>query len=197
MNWVLKGSPFFNGLKVAFLIIGTTIGAGFASGREIWEFFSSYGEGSSFFIVLSMLLFSVSCYIILSISHQLQAPHYVAVLQELIGKKASIVYDLLIFLYLLSTTVVMFAGSGATLEYWSLSYWMGVSIMGIFVILVFLRDVEGIMSLNGILIPILLVTLVAVCALFLWGGYGQGGEGDSIQKYCHLPSLLLPLISYP
>lgn len=28
-----------SGLKWMFLIIGTTIGAGYASGREIWEFF--------------------------------------------------------------------------------------------------------------------------------------------------------------
>jgi uncharacterized membrane protein YkvI len=170
----MNGPIFWNGLKVSFLIIGTTIGAGFASGREIWEFFSSYGKGSSFFLLLSMILFSISCYIIMSISHQLKAPHYVQVLEELIGKPLAKVYDVLIFFYLVSTAVVMFAGSGATLQYWSISYWMGVGIMGILVFLVFLRDVEGIMSLNSVLIPILILTLLTVCFLFLWGGYGQG-----------------------
>jgi len=175
---VLNRESFLNGCKVAFLIIGTTIGAGFASGREIWEFFSSYGQGSSLFIFISMLLFSVSCYIILSISYRLQSPNYVLVLRELVGKRIGYLYDVLIFLYLLSTSVVMFAGSGATIEYWSLSYWIGVGVMGVAVLLVFLKDVEGIMSLNSVLIPIMVITLIVVCVLFLWGGYGQGVQGE-------------------
>lgn len=169
----MRGSILWNGLKVSFLIIGTTIGAGYASGREIWEFFASYGENSSYFLLLSMLLFSFSCYVIMTISYQLKAPHYVQVLEELIGKRIAKIYDVLILFYLLSTTVVMFAGSGATLEYWSISYWVGVGIMGLLVFFIFLRDVETIMSLNSILIPILVSTLIVVCLLFLWKEYGQ------------------------
>jgi uncharacterized membrane protein YkvI len=196
----MNGPIFWNGLKVSFLIIGTTIGAGFASGREIWEFFSSYGKGSSFYLLLSMILFSISCYIIMSISYELKAPHYVQVLEELIGKPLAKVYDLLIFFYLVSTSVVMFAGSGATLQYWSISYWVGVGLMGILVFVVFLRDVEGIMTLNSVLIPILVLTLLAVCFLFLWGEYGQGEAIASGHKI--LPSAIaftalniLPLIA--
>lgn len=181
-NWVMNGRSFLRGVRVSFLIIGTTIGAGFASGREIWEFFSSYGQGSSFFLLLSMILFSISCYIIMNISYQLKAPHYVWVLEELIGRPLAKVYDLLIFLYLMSTSVVMFAGSGATFEYWSISYWVGVGVISLLVFLIFLRDVEGIMSLNSILIPIMVVTLMAVCMLFLWKGYGQGESVVSDQR---------------
>lgn len=32
-----------NVLKIVFVIIGTTIGAGFASGQEIYLFFNKYG----------------------------------------------------------------------------------------------------------------------------------------------------------
>nr|WP_236838923.1 hypothetical protein [Caldalkalibacillus salinus] len=163
-------------MKVSFLIIGTTIGAGFASGREIWEFFTSYGTGSSIYVLLSMLLFSISCYIIMSISHELKAPHYVHVLEALIGKTLGRVYDVLIFFYLLSTTVVMFAGSGATLQYWSISYWVGVALISVLVWLVFLRNVEVMISLNSILIPIMIMTLMLVCGLFIWGGFGERAE---------------------
>lgn len=157
----------WNGLKVAFLIIGTTIGAGYASGREIWEFFSSYGQGSSIAIVLSVILYSICCYIIMSLSQAIQAPHYVQVLEVLMGKTLSKCYDVLIFSYLFSTTVVMFAGSGATFSYWEKSYWLGVCIMALFVMLIFLRGVHGIMSLNSILIPLLITTLLAVSTLYV------------------------------
>ena len=33
-----------NVLKIVFVIIGTTIGAGFASGQEIYLFFNKYGN---------------------------------------------------------------------------------------------------------------------------------------------------------
>jgi uncharacterized membrane protein YkvI len=167
-------SSLVSGLKVSFLIIGTTIGAGYASGREMWEFFSSYGSGSHVAILLSILLFSLCCYYIMNISHKLQAPHYVQVLEALMGPTLAKSYDILIFFYLFSTTVVMFAGSGVTLAYWDLSYWLGVGLIACLVFLIFLRDVDGIIALNSFLIPILLCVLIGVCTFFLWQWNGQG-----------------------
>lgn len=45
---------WLSGLKWMFLIIGTMIGAGYASGRELWEFF---GNESTFAILLFAVLF--------------------------------------------------------------------------------------------------------------------------------------------
>ena len=41
---------WINGLKWMFLIIGTMIGAGYASGRELWEFFGVRKWSSHFFV---------------------------------------------------------------------------------------------------------------------------------------------------
>jgi uncharacterized membrane protein YkvI len=54
-----------NGLKWMFLIVGTVIGAGYASGRELWEFF---GAESGLAIVLFAILFTISCAVILTIA---------------------------------------------------------------------------------------------------------------------------------
>lgn len=170
---VQSRSVFWNGMKVSFVIIGTTIGAGYASGREIWEFFASYGRGSHFSIVLSMLLFALSCYVIMTISHRLQSPHYGQVLEELLGKSLAKCYDVLIFFYLFSTTVVMFAGSGAILSYWNMSYWLGVWITALFVFIIFFRDVEMMTSLNSILTPFMIGVLILTCLVFLGHAFGQ------------------------
>lgn len=196
----MKISAVWGGMKIGFLIIGTTIGAGYASGREIWEFFSSYGEKSSIYVLLSMVLFSVACYIIMNISCHIKSPNYTHVLEELAGRNVARVYDLLIMLYLISITVIMFAGSGAALEYWGLAYWIGVILMGVFVFLIFIRDVEGIISINSILIPILIMTLISVCLYFLWHHNGQ--EAIMIENNNIFPSSIafaalniLPLIA--
>lgn len=178
----------WNGLKISFIIVGTTIGAGYASGREIWEFFGSYGSRSSYFILVSMLLFALSCYVIMELSYKLRANHYVYVLEELTGKFIAHVYDLLIFFYLISTTVVMLAGSGATLEYWSIPYWLGVILTAVFVLIIFLRDVEAFINLNSLLIPMLIIILLLVCTLFLWQTNGQ--PEISVAGQFILPSAL-------
>ncbi|GGK35486.1 hypothetical protein GCM10010965_30570 [Caldalkalibacillus thermarum] len=194
-------STIWKGSKIAFLIIGTTIGAGYASGRELWEFFASYGPQSQKAVLLSMILFSFSCYVIMMVSHRLQAPHYRMVLEEIVGLKLANAYDVLIFLYLLSTTVVMFAGSGAILVYWELSYWIGVVLIGILVWGVFWRDVEGVMSLNSLLIPVLIAMLALACGLFLWQNNPTGigwekGEGHVLSAGIAFTALnILPLVA--
>ena len=47
-----------NVLKVTFVIIGTMIGAGFASGKEIFLFFNSYGIKGFVGVLISTLLSS-------------------------------------------------------------------------------------------------------------------------------------------
>ena len=48
-----------NWIKIASIYVGTVIGAGFASGREIIEFFGVYGLKGIVGIIISGFLFSV------------------------------------------------------------------------------------------------------------------------------------------
>ena len=47
-----------NWIKIASIYVGTVIGAGFASGREITEFFGVYGIKGTWGIFLSCSLFA-------------------------------------------------------------------------------------------------------------------------------------------
>ncbi|KYG29653.1 hypothetical protein [Alkalihalobacillus trypoxylicola] len=152
-----------NGLLWMFLIIGTMIGAGYASGREIWEFF---GVESGLAILLFSVLFMISCYVIMNISHQFQSVHYLPVLHLLLGKRISKLYDLMIILYLFSTTVIMLAGGGATLEVIHLPFWAGVILIAFFVVILFIWDVKGITTIHALITPILIITLLGVLFAF-------------------------------
>src|SRR5690625_7294791 len=78
------------GFKWMFLIIGTTIGAGYASGQELWQFF---GHESSLAILLFVIFFTVSCYVIMYVSFLKQSSDYLPVLRDIIGAKLSGLYD--------------------------------------------------------------------------------------------------------
>ncbi|MGN7940919.1 hypothetical protein [Virgibacillus sp. 6R] len=152
-----------SGLKWMFLILGTTIGAGYASGREIWEFF---GFESGLAILIFTVIFSISIYIIMKISYEEKTNHFFPVLDRLVGKKLAHVYDLLIVLYLFSTTIVMIAGGGATLEAFLIPYWLGIILFGISVVLLFLGSINGIIKLNTIIIPLLVLGLLFALTSF-------------------------------
>ncbi|WP_138419149.1 YkvI family membrane protein [Aquibacillus sediminis] len=154
---------FKSGLKWMFLIIGTTIGAGYASGRELWQFF---GNESGLAILLFTILFTLSCYVILTISHKHKTNHYLPVLRIVVGEKLSYLYDGMIILYLFSTTVIMIAGSGATLEAFHFSNWWGIVVIAIPLVLVFVWDIKGVLSLNSFILPLLIVGLLSVLLSF-------------------------------
>ena len=151
------------GLKWMFLILGTMIGAGYASGRELWQFF---GDESGIAILLFVIMFIIACSVIMFVSFKQKSTDYVAVLESIVGKHFVRIYDYMILLYLFTTTVVMIAGSGATVQAFQLNYWWGVYLIAFTLFVLFLRDIRGVLSINQYVIPILLVGLVFVLLRF-------------------------------
>ncbi|MCF6094664.1 hypothetical protein L1765_11900 [Microaerobacter geothermalis] len=155
------------GIKIGLTIVGTTIGAGFASGRELWEFFSSYGEQSVWGILIAIFLFTVSSMTILWLSWKYQSEHYFHVLEILMGKRVAYVFDGIILFYLFTVTVVMFAGSGAAFFQWDMTHLSGVLFIAVLVYIVLLFNVEGIISLNTYIVPMLMIILLVIPLQFL------------------------------
>ncbi|RKQ32963.1 hypothetical protein [Oceanobacillus halophilus] len=151
------------GLKWMFLIIGTTIGAGYASGRELWQFF---GHESGLAILLFAVFFSICCMVIMYVSHKHESTHYLPVLRDIVGKRLSKFYDVMIFFYLFSTTVVMIAGSGATGQAFNFSKWWGIAIIVIALVLLFMKNINGLLSMNQLILPVLLGGLIFILLLF-------------------------------
>lgn len=165
-------------VKVGFTIIGTTIGAGFASGREIWEFFGSYGKNSQYSLLLAMILFMVTVSIVLWISRTHQTTNYYGILETLMGRRLARIFDVLTMLYLLSMSVVMFAGSGATFVQWNMSYLLGVYFIAITVFLVLLFDVKGLVTIQSFIIPVLTGVLLFVYIRFIMSFQGISQENE-------------------
>ncbi|MDC3417717.1 hypothetical protein [Aquibacillus salsiterrae] len=152
-----------SGIKWMFLIVGTTIGAGYASGRELWQFF---GAESGLAIILFGFLFALSCHVILTISKKRQSSDYLPVLREIVGEKLAYLYDWMIIIYLFTTTVIMLAGSGATLQAFHFPNWWGILVISIPLILVFVWDIDGVLSFNSFILPLLIVGLLSVLLTF-------------------------------
>ena len=152
------------GFKWIFLIIGATVGAGYASGRELWQFF---GHESGLAIVLFALFFTVCIVVIMYVSYQQQSSQYLPVLQVIVGKRLTKFYDFTIFFYLYSVTAIMIAGSGATIQAFNFPYWLGIVIIVVALILIFLKGINQLIVLNQLMMPLLMIGLLFVLILFV------------------------------
>lgn len=164
---------FRAGMKNMFLITGTVMGAGYASGREIWQFF---GAGSGLAILLFTGFFIICTTTILNISYKLQSTNYVPLLHHLTGKKLAVVYDYLIFIYLFCVTVVMIAGSGATFESFGIPYWWGIIFIIAGLLIIFSKGIGELLNINQLLMPLLIIALLVILIIFI------NGEDISFQS---------------
>ncbi len=98
----------------------------------------------------------------MKISYIHQTTDYLSVLELLLGRKVAKYYDILIFFYLMSTTVVMIAGSGATFEAVKIYSWVGIVFISIIIVLVFMKGINGAVVLNSFILPLLIVGLLSI-----------------------------------
>ena len=76
-----------NILKVTFVIVGTIIGAGFASGQEILSFFNKYGTYGLIGLILSLSLIAFIIYKTLKINLENNIDTYQKFIENIIPNK--------------------------------------------------------------------------------------------------------------
>lgn len=87
--------------KVAATYIGTVIGAGFASGQEILQFFAYHGIKGIIGLLIAVFMFVLYGYIILQLGNRFKASSYKKVIMETGGPFFGRVIDLVITFFCL------------------------------------------------------------------------------------------------
>ncbi len=151
-------------LKALFVIIGTLVGAGFASGQEIYIFFYQYGIKGIAGIVVSSVLLAVVIYKVFNISQKDKVENYKAFLNGFIkNEKCLEVFNTVIDLFILITFYIMIAGFGAYFEQeLKINGLIGSCLLAVICYVVFLRDVSGLIKVNQWIVPILIGSLLFI-----------------------------------
>lgn len=148
-----------NKLKVVMVILGTIIGAGFASGREMYLFFNYYGKNGILGIIVSCVITSIIVYKVLKLILYYEISSYSEFL-EIIGSKGKII-KIIINLFLLISFFVMIAGFNAYFEQEiAIHPIVGTIICCILCYITFCKDVNGIVKMNTFLIPVLILFII-------------------------------------
>jgi uncharacterized membrane protein YkvI len=160
-------------IKVALVYVGAIIGAGFASGQEIMQFFIVYGYKGLFGVALAAISFIYLGAVIMILATGLGTASYKDLLKYLLGKRLGRLMDYLNLFILAGGLVVMLAGSGAVFaQQLGLSYFFGSALAAAMTCIVITGGLQGVLSANLILVPVKLFILTGVCAgaFFLQGG---------------------------
>ena len=148
-----------NVLKVVFVIIGTLIGAGFASGQEVYLFFFSYGMKGLIGILISSIIIGVVIYSTFNILNKYKINTYKDFLNILIPKntKLKIIANFIINIFILITFFIMIAGFGAYFEQEiGINKLVGSLILAIITFIVFMTSIKGVVKVNELIVPILI-----------------------------------------
>ena len=151
-------------LKIVFVIIGTLIGAGFASGQEVYTFFFSFGKKGLIGIFIASLVISLAIYKTFKTILKTNVKNYEDFLKLFIkNKKIYYVIDAIINILILISFYIMIAGFGAYLQQeFNLNSILGSSILAILCVILFRKNVDGVIKLNTIIIPILITIIILI-----------------------------------
>lgn len=145
-------------IKIACVYAGTILGAGFASGQELLRFFVRYGIYGIFGVLFSGILFAVVGWGVLLTVYQNKIKSYPEFAKFILGKKLGKIMEIVVVIFLMILFSTMLAAGGSTIKQtFGFNYIIGVLIIAVLCFITFLFDVNGIVEINVILCPVLVV----------------------------------------
>ena len=143
---------------LAFTFIGAVVGAGFASGQEIRQYFVDYGVYGLVGIIIMAVLFVILGERLMLMGYTSKSDSYEVVLGYAFRCKFKKIVDFLFAFSLIATAGTMFSGCGAFFEQTlGISAPIGSGIFALLTFLVTIVGIKGIMGVSSIEIPLLII----------------------------------------
>lgn len=192
-----------NSIKILFVIIGTLVGAGFASGKEIYSFFFIYGTKGIIGIFISALIISLTIYKVLKICYENKITKY----EDFCKYIGSELMSNIVNIFLLITFFIMIAGFSSFLKQeFNINSIIGSLIIIIMCYFTLLKNINGLIKVSDYLIPILIIFLIIISSknFNIINNYNiifnseifpkSGGIIKSILYACYNCILLIPVL---
>ncbi|CAI6048694.1 YkvI family membrane protein [Cohnella sp. JJ-181] len=172
-------------LQVAFTFIGTVVGAGFATGREVLQFFTRFGNWAAPMILVSTALFVWLGAKMMLMAAEMRARSYEDLNKHLFGPRAGTWISHLMLLVLLGVNAVMLAGAGSIFsEHLNLSYQSGLLITMAACYFLLRKGMTAIMTINTLVVPVMLIFTTALVVETL--------RGPGAERWMTLPMEMSP-----
>ncbi|GAW90915.1 YkvI family membrane protein [Calderihabitans maritimus] len=148
---------------IAATYVGTVVGAGFASGQEVLQFFGFYGKWGLIGIIISTVLFIFFGISIMELGHELKAKSHLPVIRAAGGRWTGTAIDAVITFFLFGALVTMAAGAGAIfVEQFKLPALWGSLLMVILTLVTVLLGISRVIESISFIAPILLTSVLVL-----------------------------------
>ena len=150
--------------SIVLVIIGALIGAGFASGQEIYSFFYSYGTIGLIGLIITFVLISITIYKTLKLIYENKIENYDEFLKIFIkNEKITKIINIILNILLLVTFYIMIAGFGAYFEQEiGINRIIGSGLLAIMSGIVFFTSVKGVLKVSQYIVPILIIFIIII-----------------------------------
>ena len=110
---------------VAFAFVGVVVGAGFATGQEIFQFFTSHGIYSIGGIFITGLILTLGGIFVLNTGFRLKSQNHSESIRYYLHPTIAKLFDIILTVFLFSLAIIMTAGGASTInESFGLPFWL-------------------------------------------------------------------------
>lgn len=185
--------------KTIMAFIGVFVGAGFASGQEIMQYFTSFGLWGIAGVVVATLFFGFVGMVLMELGSYYNAESHADVLSNLSPPVLYRIIDTILIFTLFTVGVVMLAGAGANLnQQFGLPVWIGSALAGILIVLIGMLGTDKIVSILSYITPFLIVLVLIISGVTFFFGDFSFQELDPIARdlTSPLPNWFLSGLNY-
>lgn len=149
--------------KVAAAYIGTVVGAGFATGQEILQFFTRFGIMGIMGLFVTTIMFIVFGYIIMDLGRQISARSHLDIIKATNSGIIVTILDSIITVFLFGSFTAMIAGTGALFtQQFNIPSLYGNIFMAIITALTVLTGINGVINSISFVVPFLLCAVLGI-----------------------------------
>ena len=158
-----------NSLSLCLTFAGCFLGAGYVSGQELWQFFSSFGKSGYIGLAMAVVLQIMFGILLIRLAMKTSISEMDKII---IIKENNVLRKIFAFLqefFLFGIFVIMAAGAAALFqEIFSLPQWIGSLIFCTVVALLSIRGIGAMVSVFSVFVPVLVAVTAGICVFVLY-----------------------------
>lgn len=171
-----------NFFRIALMYTGSILGAGFASGREIWQFFGVFGDEGIWGVLIVGCLFILTGLMTCFIAKKKISCQMGEIIVPFDGEWGSKIISGFMAFVLYGVPVIMSAAAGALFkQQFNLSPYLGGGLMIIAVTITVIGGIDRISSVFKIMMPLLLMVILYIAFRMILGGIEASTTTETIN----------------
>lgn len=150
---------------VAFAFVGVVVGAGFATGQEIFQFFTSNGKFSVFGVFITGFIITIGGVFVLNTGYRLRSHNHTEPIKFYLPRTIAAIFDIILTLFLLALAMIMTAGGVSTLhESFGIPYAISSLILVLIILATLFLKFDRLITVLGMVTPflVIIVTIIAI-----------------------------------